>query len=98
VKTSPPGLPHWTDVISGFPPGTMVRFRIVSMNAILASVLIGSVGLGLFMYGKKQRRAPHIAAGVLLMVYPYFVPGVALMCVIAGAILGLLYLASYLGI
>jgi hypothetical protein len=50
------------------------------------------------MYGKKQRRAPHLAAGVLLMVYPYFVPGVALMCVIAAAILGLLYLASYLGI
>ncbi len=32
------------------------------------------------------------------MVYPYFVPGVALMFVIAGAVLGLLYLAMYLGI
>jgi len=61
-------------------------------------VLIGLIGLGLFVYGKRQRRAPHLAAGVVLMVYPYFVPGVALMLVIAGAILGLLYLLSYLGI
>ena len=58
----------------------------------------GLIGLGLFVYGKRQRRAPHLAAGVVLMVYPYFVPGVALMLVIAGAILGLLYLLSYLGI
>ena len=67
-------------------------------NALLASVLIGSIGLGLFVYGKKQRRPPHLAAGILLMVYPYFVPSVALMFVIAGALLGLLYLASYLGL
>jgi hypothetical protein len=63
-----------------------------------ASMLIGTVGFGFFIYGKKQRRAPHLAAGVLLMVYPYFVPGVALMVVIAGAIVGSLYLASYLGL
>jgi hypothetical protein len=70
----------------------------VNGNALLASVLIGSIGLGLFVYGKKQRRPPHLAAGILLMVYPYFVPSVALMFVIAGALLGLLYLASYLGL
>jgi hypothetical protein len=70
----------------------------LSGNAILASVLIGSVGFGLFVYGKKQRRPPHLVAGLLLMVYPYFVSSVALTFVIAGAALGLLYLATYLGI
>jgi len=69
-----------------------------SGNAILASVLIGSVGMGLFMYGKKQRRVPHLAAGILLMAYTYFVPSVGLMFVIAGAILALLVAASYLGL
>jgi hypothetical protein len=61
-------------------------------------MLIGSIGLGLFVYGKKQRRPPHLAAGILLMVYPYFVPSIAAMFLIAGALLGLLYLASYLGL
>ena len=54
--------------------------------------------MGLFIYGKRQRRAPHLAIGVVLMVYTYFVPNVALMCVIGAALLGLLGLASYLGL
>jgi hypothetical protein len=70
----------------------------VSGNSLLASVLIGSIGMGLFIYGRRQRRAPHLAIGVVLMVYPYLVPGVALMFVIAAALLGLLWLASYLGL
>lgn len=67
-------------------------------NALLASILLGSVGLGFFIYGRKQRRGPHLAAGVLLMVYPYFVPSVALMLIIGAALVGLLYLATYLGL
>ncbi len=70
----------------------------MSGNALLGSVLVGSVGLGLFVYGKRQRRVPHALTGVALMVYPYFVPNLALMLVIAAALLGLLYLASYLGV
>ncbi len=70
----------------------------MSGNAMLASVLVGSIGLGLLAYGKRQRRVPHAIAGIALMVYPYFVPNVALMFVIAAALLGLLYLASYLGV
>jgi len=60
--------------------------------------VIGSVGFGFFMYGKKQRRMPHLAVGVVLMVYPYFVSGVTATIVIAVALVGLLYLASYLGL
>ena len=74
------------------------RFHIVGGNSLLASVFIGSVGMGLFVYGKRQQRVPHLAVGILLMVYPYFVPGLALMLVIAAALLGLLGLASYLGL
>jgi hypothetical protein len=70
----------------------------VNSNALLASTLIGSVGLGLFVYGKRQRRGPHLAAGILLMVYPYFVPSIALMFVIAAVLGGLLYLVTYLGL
>jgi hypothetical protein len=70
----------------------------VNPNALLASVFLGSVGLGFFVYGKKQRRAPHLAVGVLLMVYPYFVSSVALMLLIGAGLVGLLYLATYVGL
>ena len=67
-------------------------------SSLFASLVIGSIGFGLFLYGKKQRRMPHLAVGILLMVYPYFVPGVGLMVGIAAALLGLLYVAKYLGL
>jgi len=70
----------------------------VSPNALLASVLLGSVGMGFFIYGKKQRRGPHLAVGVLLMVYPYFVSSVPIMLGIGAGLVGLLYLVSYLGL
>ena len=70
----------------------------MSGNSLLASLLIGSIGMGLFVYGKRQRRAPHLAIGIVLMVYPYLVPSVALMCAIGAALVGLLWLASYLGL
>jgi hypothetical protein len=70
----------------------------VNSNALLASVLLGSVGLGFFMYGKKQRRGPHLAVGVLFMVYPYFVSSVPIMLGIGAGLVGLLYLASYVGL
>jgi len=70
----------------------------VSGNFLLSSVIIGSVGMGLFMYGKRQRRTPHLVVGIVLMAYTYFVSSIPLMFVIAVALVGLLYLASYLGL
>jgi hypothetical protein len=70
----------------------------MNTNSLLASMFIGSVGMGLFIYGRRQRRAPHLAIGIVLMAYPYLVPSVLLMFVIGAALVGLLVLASYLGI
>jgi hypothetical protein len=38
------------------------------------SLITSGVGFVLFMYGKKQERMPQLVAGIVLMVYPYFVP------------------------
>jgi hypothetical protein len=70
----------------------------VTGNSLLASLLVGSIGMGLFVYGKRQRRAPHLAIGIVLMVFPYLVPSVGLMFVIATGLVGLLALAAYLGL
>jgi hypothetical protein len=70
----------------------------VSANAILASVLLGAVGMGFFAYGKRQKRLPHLIAGIALMVYPYFVPNVLAMLLIGVALTVLLYAATYVGL
>jgi hypothetical protein len=41
---------------------------------ILAGVIFGSIGFGAFIYGKKQSNFKALVIGVILMVYPYFVP------------------------
>lgn len=38
------------------------------------SLITSGVGFVLFVYGKKQGRGPQLVAGIVLMVYPYFVP------------------------
>lgn len=66
-------------------------------NAILASIMIGTVGLGVFIYGKRQSRLPQMIAGVVLMAYPYFVSNVLLMAGIAMGLLVALWLVVRLG-
>ena len=41
-------------------------------------LLTGSVGMGYFIYGKKQRKVVPLASGVLLCIFPYFVSNVYL--------------------
>jgi len=41
--------------------------------SLLWGVLFGAVGLGLFVYGKKQKALVPLACGVALMVLPYLV-------------------------
>jgi hypothetical protein len=36
-------------------------------------VLFSSIGLGLFLYGKKQRAVVPFLCGLALMIYPYFI-------------------------
>jgi hypothetical protein len=59
----------------------------MSMSAVFLELFLSTVGFGLFMYGKKQRRGPHLATGVLMMGFPYVVHGVGLMLTLA-AVLG----------
>ncbi len=51
-------------------------------NLLMLSVLLGSVGMGMFIYGKKQQRYVHLGAGIALMVCPYFIPSVLGLCVV----------------
>ncbi len=65
----------------------------LSVDTLLASLVVSSIGLGLFLYGKKQVRMPQLVVGLSMMVYPYFVTGAALMSGIAVVLLAGLIVA-----
>jgi hypothetical protein len=46
---------------------------------LMLSLLFGALGMGLFLYGKKSQRLPHLMAGVALMTCPYFITNVIAM-------------------
>ena len=64
---------------------------------LLLSLVPSGIGFVLFTYGRKQERAPQIVAGLLLLVYPYFVQTALSMTLTGLAILGGLYWAVALG-
>jgi hypothetical protein len=69
--------------------GHRVRRRIFLMNdtsTLLLGVLFGSVGLGFFIYGRKQQAIVPLAVGVALFVVPYVISNVYLL-VLAGLLL-----------
>jgi len=39
---------------------------------LMLSLVPSGIGFVLFVYGKKQERWAHLAAGLALMIYPYF--------------------------
>ena len=63
----------------------------ITMNAtqLFLGVIFSSIGLGYFMYGKKQKMTIPLACGLILMIYPYFIESTALLSVV-GVILALL--------
>ncbi|HEY2509343.1 MAG TPA: hypothetical protein VGI39_00680 [Polyangiaceae bacterium] len=67
------------------------------VNALLASLVIGSIGFVLFAYGKKQGRFPQLIGGIVLMGYPYFVSNVYAMLGIGVAVLTTLWFAVRFG-
>jgi hypothetical protein len=45
----------------------------LSSSSLLWSLVFGSIGMGFFVYGKKQGSPAPLICGLLLMVFPYFV-------------------------
>jgi predicted membrane protein len=59
----------------------------MEVSTLLWGVLFSSVGLGFFIYGKKQRAPVPLVCGIALMIYPYFIPNVfALVAIVLSAI------------
>jgi hypothetical protein len=60
---------------------------------LFLSLVVGGIGFILFVYGKKQQRWPQLAAGLTLLIYPYFTSSVTSLLVVGVAICAALWLA-----
>lgn len=48
----------------------------MTTSTLMWGVMFGSIGLGFFMYGKKQKAIIPFLSGIGLMVFPYFISNV----------------------
>ncbi len=58
---------------------------------LLWGLLFGAIGLGLFVYGRKQKVTVPMVCGLALMIFPYFVADTLFMVVVGVALI----LAAY---
>jgi hypothetical protein len=55
-------------------------------TTLIFSILFGSIGMGYFVYGKKQQAAVPLLAGIVLCIFPYFVSNVYIMVLVGVAL------------
>jgi hypothetical protein len=58
----------------------------LSAATLFWGILFGAIGLGFFIYGKKQQVIVPLVCGLALMVFPYFVSGTWLLIAIGAAL------------
>jgi hypothetical protein len=51
----------------------------MNVSTLMWGVLFGSVGLGFFVYGKKQKAIIPFLSGIGLMLIPYFISNVLIL-------------------
>ena len=67
----------------------------MNSSSLLWGLLYGSIGMGYFVYGKKQQRFVALISGIALMVFPYFITNTILGILIALVLVGLPFFMRY---
>ena len=63
----------------------------MDMTILLWGVVFSAIGLGYFIYGKRQRAPVPLVCGLVLMVFPYFVSNVWILVLLGAALLAVPY-------
>lgn len=58
----------------------------MNTSQLLLGVLFSSIGLGYFIYGKKQKVIVPFFCGLVLMVFPYFIESTGWLLGIGGVL------------
>jgi len=54
-------------------------------------MLFGALGLGFFIYGKRQKAIVPLLTGIALFVFPYFIANVYLLVIVGIALMAVAY-------
>ncbi len=60
-------------------------------STLLWGMVFGSIGLGFFLYGKKQKAIVPLVVGMALFVFPYFVSNVTQLLIVGIVLIALPY-------
>lgn len=60
-----------------------------NLPTLIWGIIFGSIGLGFFVYGKKQKAIIPILSGIGLMVFPYFIENIFIL-ILSGIVLAAL--------
>jgi len=66
-----------------------------SSASLLWGLLFGSIGMGYFVYGKRQGRIMALLSGIALIVFPYFITSWFLIILIGIVLMALPYFIRY---
>jgi hypothetical protein len=65
------------------------------VNSLLVGVIAGAIGMGYFIYGKRQTKIVPMVAGALLCIYPYFIDSLLWLSLIGLLLVAAPFLIDY---
>jgi len=82
------------DAVRRYPGRMTAQWSVKLMNAdvLMMGVVVSALGMGMFVYGKKVARWPHLVVGFALMVLPFLVYSVLRLALITLALLAVTWL------
>ena len=60
-------------------------------SQLIWGMLFGAIGLGYFMYGRKQRAIVPLVTGISLFIFPYFVSNIYLLVIVSAILVAIPY-------
>ncbi len=67
------------------------RRKMESTSLLLWGMVFGSLGLGFFIYGKKQKAIVPLMTGIALFIFPYFIADITMLVIIGCSLVVLPY-------
>jgi len=62
---------------------------------LLAGLILGSIGVAFFTYGKRAGRPVHLACGALLAIFPWFVTNLLALILLGIVLVAAPFLAAW---
>jgi len=60
-------------------------------SQLIWGMLFGAIGLGYFMYGKKQKAVIPLSTGIALFIFPYFISNIYMLLIVGTTLVALPY-------